>query len=97
MESQHFKKQSTQRSKHYVVREVPIRGVAPLDPEGGSHEGVPNKWKTHTSMGTTSVYLTKQYHLLFLSSILSFLFVLNFPDLCHHQKIFPWEHGNIEI
>jgi hypothetical protein len=25
------------------------------------------------------------------------LFVLNFPDLCHHQKIFPWEHGNIEI
>ncbi len=88
----------------FVLGEVPIREGSP---EGGSHQGgslraFPTNGE-HMSMGI-SMYLTISSF----SFLHSFLLVfLNFPDLslsslCFwifvtHQKIFPWEYGNIEI
>ncbi len=80
-------------------------------PEGGLHQGgslrVFSIDGEHTSMGT-SMYVKKLFFFfppLFPSSFFflkfpdlslsSFVF-LNFPDPSH-QKIFPWEHGNVEI
>ncbi len=83
-----------------VVGEVPIRVGSH---EGGSQKVFPTDGD-HTSMGTsTNVKISS------LSFLHSFLLVfLNFPDLSlsscflnfpdqYHQKIFPWEHENVEI
>ncbi len=69
---------------YYVVGEVPIRVRSP---EGGLHEGnslsvFPTDGEHMSEYGNLHVssYIKKK-SLLFLSSIFSFLFFKNFPDL----------------
>ncbi len=67
---------------------------------GAREGGSPRVFLTdgeHTSMGSWNLHFGGKKSLLFVSSILfSFLCFLNFPDPSH-QKLFPWEHWNVEI
>ncbi len=88
----------------YAVGEVPIRVDSP---QGGSHEGegVPDWWRTH-EYGNLHVhknlffFFPQFFPFCFLKknsqSVPFLIMFLNFPD-SSHQKIIPWEHGNVEI